>query len=175
MRLRGDTVLRVLGLTLGLVAAATLVAASRIPAGTGALGADVIFASSPTGELAVSPTGPFLSATNLTPAVTDDPSGSLRITNQTGVNLIVQVHGVPSSDDLDQALQIRVAVSDMTLFDGTLGRFRAWSRASLALVPGESADLEVAVRLDPSAGQSWSGRIATVAVEFRSTPQKDPS
>ncbi|MEO8292950.1 MAG: hypothetical protein ABI635_07390 [Actinomycetota bacterium] len=174
MRLRGDTVLRVLGLTLGLVAATTLVAASRIPAGTGALGADVIFASAPTGELAVSPTGPFLSATNLTPAVTDDPSGSLRITNQTGVNLLVQVHGVPSSDDLDQALQVRVAVADMTLFDGTLGRFRSWSRASLALVPGESADLEVTVRLNPSA-QGWSGRIATVAVEFRSTPQKDAS
>lgn len=175
MKLRGDTVLRVLGLILGLAAAASLVAASRIPAGTGALGADVIFASAPTGELSVSPTGPFLSATNLTPDVTDEPSGSLRITNQTGVDLIVQVHGVPSSSDLDQALQVRVAVADSTLFDGTLGGFRSWSKDSLALAPGESADVDVMVSLDPSGDQGWSGRIATVAVEFRSTPQEDPS
>ena len=48
--------------------AASLVLSSRIPPGTGTLGADVILASSPTGELGVSPVGPFLSATNLSPS-----------------------------------------------------------------------------------------------------------
>jgi hypothetical protein len=174
MRLRGDTALRVLGLILGLAAAASLVAASRIPAGTGTLGADVLFASAPTGELAVSPIGPFLSATNLTPDVAE-ASGSLRITNQTGIGLIVQVHGVPSSGDLDQALQVRVDTPDGSLFDGTLGQFRSWSAGTLALAPGEAVDVEVSVRLDADAGQGWSGRVANVGVEFRSRPQEEGS
>jgi hypothetical protein len=170
MRRRGDTVLRVLGLILGLAAAASLVAASRIPAGTGTLGADVIFASAPTGELAVSPTGPFLSATNLTPDVTD-ATGSLRITNQTGISLIVQVRGVPSNGDLDEGLDVRVATGDETVFDGTLGRFRSWSEGTLTLAPGESKDLDVSVRLDADSEQGWSGRVANVDVGFRSSPE----
>lgn len=174
MRLRGDTVLRVLGLTLGLAAAGTLVAASRIPPGTGALGADVIFASAPTGELAVSPIGPFLSATNLTPAVAEDPAGSLRLTNQTGVDLMVQVRGVPSSADLDQALLVHVATAEGTLFDGTLGQLRSWSAATLTLASGETVDVEVTTWLAADAA-GWSGRIADVTMELRSKPQGDPS
>ena len=175
MRLRGDTALRVLGLILGLAAAASLVAASRIPAGTGTLGADVLFSTAPTGELAVSPTGPFLSATNLIPDAGNDPSGSVRLTNQTGIGLIVQVHGVPSSGDLDQALLVRVATPQASLFDGTLGQFRSWSTGTLTLAPGETVELEVTAGLDGDAGQDWSGRVANVDVEFRSRPQEEGS
>jgi hypothetical protein len=169
MKSTGDMVLRVLGLGLGLAAAASLVLSSRIPPGTGALGADVIVASAPTGELGVSPSGPFLSATNLSPGLDDVPAGTLRVTNQTGIDLRVQVRGLPSSRDMDDVLRVRVADGDVQLFDGTLGAFRAWSAAAFELSSGESDDVEVRTWLDPGA-DSWSGRIANVTLEFRSTP-----
>src|SRR4029078_7309833 len=98
--------------------ARSLVVSSRIPPGTGTLGADVILASSPTGELGVSPAGPFLSATNLSPGDGDVPAGDLQVTNQTGVPLDVQVRGVPSTPDMDALLHVRVAADERTLFGG---------------------------------------------------------
>jgi hypothetical protein len=175
MKRKGDIVLRVLGIALGLAAAASLVLSSRIPPGTGTLGADVILASSPTGELGVSPVGPFLSATNLSPSDRDVPAGDLLVTNQTGVALDVQVRGVPSTTDMDTVLHVRVAADGEPLFDGMLGEFRTWSTADFSLASGDTGDVEVTTWLDPADGQSWSGRIATVGVEFRSTPPADVS
>jgi hypothetical protein len=171
MKSKGDTVLRALGLILGLAAATSLVLSSRIPPGTGTLGADVILASSPTGELGVSPVGPFLSATNLSPGDHDVPAGDLQVTNQTGTALDVQVRGVPSTPDMDAVLHVHVAAGDRTLFDGMLGEFRSWSGTGFTLASGDTGDVVVSTWLDPAGGQSWSGRVATVAVEFRSTPQ----
>ena len=118
MKSNGDVALRVLGLILGLAAATSLVLSSRIPPGTGTLGADVILASAPTGELGVSPIGPFLSATNLSPSDHDVPAGDLQVTNQTGVALDVQVRGVPSTADMDALLHVRIVAGDAPVFDG---------------------------------------------------------
>jgi hypothetical protein len=159
----------VLGSILGLAAAASLVLTSRIPPGTGTIGADVIVASAPTGELGVSPSGPFLSATNLSPGIERVPTGILQVTNQTGVDLHVQVRGLPSSTDMDEVLRLRVATDDRPVFDGTLGEFRVWSASAFALASGETGDVEVRTWIDPD-GDSWSGRIANVTLEFRSTP-----
>ena len=161
-----------LGIALGLATAASLVLTSRIPPGTGTLGADVILASAPTGELGVSPSGPFLSATNLSPGSERVPAGILQLTNQTGVDLHVQVRGVPSSTDMDEALHLRVATNDMSVFDGTLGEFRVWSASAFALASGETGDVAVRTWIDPD-GDSWSGRIANISLEFRSTPIGD--
>ena len=166
----GDQTLRVLGVVLGLVAAASLVLSSRIPPGTGSLGADVIVASTPTKELGVSPAGPFLSATNLSPGAEDAPTGALKVTNQTGVDLDVHLRGLPSTRDLDDALRVRVAADGDPVFDGTLGQLRSWSPTGFLLASGETGEVEVRTWLDPAAGQSWSGRIANVTLEFRSTP-----
>ena len=170
MKSKGDVVLRALGLILGLAAATSLVLSSRIPPGTGTLGADVILASAPTGELGVSPAGPFMSATNLTPSDRDVPAGDLRVTNQTGVSLDVQVRGVPSTTDMDSLLHVRVLAADAPVFDGMLADFRDWSPTTFTLASGDTGDIRVATWLDPVQGQSWSGRIATVALEFRSVP-----
>ena len=169
MKSKGDTVLRVLGLILGLAAAASLVLSSRIPPGTGTLGADVILASSPTGELGVSPIGPFLSATNLSPSDRDVPAGDLEVTNQTGVALDVQVRGVPSTADMDALLHVRIVAGDAPVFDGMLSEFRDWSSDTFTLASGDTGDVHVTTWLDPQDGQSWSGRIATVDLEFRSS------
>ena len=169
MQSKGDTVLRVLGIALGLAAAASLVLSSRIPPGTGTLGADVILASAPTGELGVSPSGPFLSATNLSPGDERVPSGTLQVTNQTGVDLDVQVRGLPSSKDMDDVLRLRVATDGSPVFDGTLGELRAWSASAFPLASGETGEVEVRTWIDPDS-DSWSGRIANISLEFRSTP-----
>ena len=170
MKVTGDTVLRVLGVALGLAAAASLVLVSRIPPGTGTLGADVIVAAAPTGELGVSPTGPFLSATNLSPGGEDVPAGTLHVTNQTGIDLEVQVRGLPSTRDMDDVLRVRMSADDEPLFDGTLGELRTWSAAAFTLASGETGDVEVRTWIDPAEDEGWSGRIANVAVEFRSAP-----
>jgi hypothetical protein len=169
MKSRGDIVFRAFGLAIGLAAAASLVLSSRIPPGTGSLGADVILASAPTGELGVAPVGPFLSATNLSPSDDDAPSGDLQVTNQTGVALDVQVRGIPSTPDMDTLLHVRVAAGDQEIFDGMLSDLRDWSAASFTLASGETGDVQVSTWLDPAGGQSWSGRVASVALEFRST------
>jgi hypothetical protein len=175
MRTRGDTLLRLSGLVLGLAAAASLVAGSRIPPGTGVLGADVVMATGPTGELAVTPTGPFLAATNLTPGSADGaPDGTLDVTNQTGATLDVQVRGTPSSDDMDDVLHVRVTTAGRMLFDGTLGAFRAWTSGAITLTPGKQAYVTVATWLDPQDDAPWSGRVANVFVEFRSTARETP-
>jgi hypothetical protein len=175
MRTRGDTLLRLSGLILGLAAAASLVAGSRIPPGTGVLGADVIMASGPTGELAVSPTGPFLAATNLSPgAAAAAPDGTLDLTNQTGATLDVQLRGTPSTDDMDDLLHVRVTAAGRTIFDGTLGGFRGWTSSLLTLAPGQQQRVTVATWLDPQDGAQWSGRVANVFVEFRSTAREVP-
>lgn len=170
MNATGTILLRVLGLVLGLAAAVSLVLVSRIPPGTGTLGADVIIAAAPTGELGVSPTGPFLSATNLSPGGTDIPAGILKVTNQTGIDLHVQVRGLPSSRDLDDVLRLRVATDDEPIFEGTLGELRTWSSAAFTLASGETGDVEVRTWIDPTEDEGWSGRMANVALEFRSAP-----
>jgi len=49
MKIRADAVLRGIGLLLGFALAGVVVLSSRIPPGTGFLGADLIVASGPTG------------------------------------------------------------------------------------------------------------------------------
>ena len=169
MKSNGDVALRVLGLILGLAAATSLVLSSRIPPGTGTLGADVILASSPTGELGVSPVGPFMSATNLSPSDRNVPAGDLEVTNQTGVSLDVQVRGIPSTTDMDSLLHVRVVAADQQVFDGMLSEFRTWSPTTFTLASGDISDVHVTTWLDPQGGEGWSGRIATVDLEFRST------
>ena len=174
MKSTGDMVLRGLGLALGLAAATSLVLSSRIPPGSGTLGADVIVASAPTGELGVSPTGPFLSATNLSPGRDVVPSGTLEVTNQTGIDLRVQIRGVPSTTDMDDELHVRVEAGDTQVFDGSVASFRSWSTTGFSLASGETRDVEVRTWIEPGA-DAWSGRIANVALEFRSIPEGDPA
>ena len=170
MKTRADAVLRGIGLLLGFSLAVIVVLSSRIPPGTGFLGADLIVASGPTGELAVSPIGPFISATNLTPGPeTTAPSGDLKILNQTGSTLRVQVRGLPSTKDLDSTVMVDVTSSGDPIFHGTLGDFRGWSTGSVTLAPGQRADLSVSTWLANTEDRAWAGAIAQYSIEFRST------
>jgi len=176
MKTRTDVALRGIGLLLGFALAGFVVFTSRIPPGTGVLGADIVVASGPTGELAVSPTGPFITATNLTPgAQLSAPSGDLHLLNQTSSTIRVQVRGVPSTKDLDSTLMVDVTSSGAEIFHGTLGEFRAWSLQSFTLASGAHADLTVSTWLQDSGDRSWAGEIAQYSIEFRSTVVGGPA
>ena len=86
--------IRIVGFMLGMAVAATVVGASRIPAGAGVLGADVAIVVAPTGELAVKHPGRVLAGTTLTPA-SDPATGQFTILDQTMFPLNVRVRGVP--------------------------------------------------------------------------------
>lgn len=158
-----------MGLAVGLLLAALLVLDNRMPRGTGTLGADVVFAVTPTGELSIKPSGPFLSATQLRPGPeARAPVGSLEAFNQSPVPLQVHLRGLPSLKDIDQALWVSVQAEGRQLFRGPVGDLRTWTSQFLTLASGEKATLTVRTWLPPSAPQGWEGRVATVDLEFRS-------
>jgi hypothetical protein len=169
MKTKADIWIRSLGLVLGVTVAAIAVVSSRIPAGTGVLGADIILASAPTGELNVTPTGPFLTATNLTPS-SPASSGSIAVFNQTGSSLDVAVRGLPSSTDMDKIMLVQVAADGTSIYDGTLGGFRDWTTKTISLASGQTTHLTLRTWLDPRSGEAWSGRITQVGIEFDSIP-----
>ena len=169
MKTKADIWIRMLGLVLGFTVAAIAILFSRIPAGTGLLGADIVLASAPTGELAVTPIGPFLSATNLTPS-SPASSGSIAVFNQTGITLNVAVRGLPSTVDMDQVMLVQVAADGTSIYDGTLGGFRDWTTKTITLASGQTTHLSVRTWLDPRSGEAWSGRITQVGIEFDSNP-----
>src|SRR2546421_371139 len=173
MKTKADIWIRSLGLVLGITVAAITLVSSRIPPGTGLLGADIVLASAPTGELAVTPTGPFLSATNLTPS-SPASSGSISVFNQTGSTLDVAVRGLPSSTDMDQVMLVQVAADGTQIYDGTLGGFRDWTTKTISLASGQTANLTVRTWLDPTSGEAWSGRVTQVGIEFDSNPGAEP-
>jgi hypothetical protein len=148
-----------------------LVLSWRIPGGTGRLGADVRISSGPTGELDVSPSGPFLSVTNLEPGSADVAEGTFVVRNQTGSGLAVRLRAVPSAPDLDELLVMEVRTSDGRLLQGTLGGLREWSDRSFLLASGESQALRVRTWLRPVRNEGYQGRAEDVDLQLRAEPK----
>ncbi|HXF37835.1 MAG TPA: hypothetical protein VNO17_11760 [Actinomycetota bacterium] len=168
---RTDARLRGLGLVAGLAAAAAIVAGGRIPPGDGRLGADVIVAASPRGELGVRPVGPVLTASDLRPGdPADAPSASMDVVNQTGVRLAVHVRGLPSSAQLDGLLWLELEAGGRSLFRGPLGELRRRTEHAFILDPGEGTELTVRAWLPPSATEGYEGRVEQVGLSFEPVP-----
>jgi hypothetical protein len=165
---RTETWARRVGLAVGLAVAAALVLAGRLPAGDGTLGADLVVAAHPTGELGVRPSGPFLQGVDLRPG--DEARGEVEVVNQTGVPLEVRVRGLPSSTQLDGLLRIAIEAGDEPVFRGTLGQLRRWSSAALRLEPGGSRTLSVQAWLPASLRGGYEGRVEQVGLEFDPSP-----
>ena len=164
---RIDSRMRVIGLIIGTALAAGVIGTSRMPAGAGALGADVSMVAAPSGEIAVGRSGVVLRGTSLTPA-TGVAKGSVQLLNQTASPLSVHLRGIPDTPALDRALWIRVTgPGGEELYRGPLEGFREWTAAIVTLEPGgwRSIGLEVWVPHDVAAG--YAGRIAQVGLDFR--------
>jgi hypothetical protein len=163
---RVDSRLRVIGFVLGIGVAASIVAAQRIPAGAGVLGADVHLVVAPIGELAVKPSGIVLTGTGLTPA-SDPVTGSVQVLNQTGSVLDVHVRGVPDTHGLDRTLWIAVTgPDDEEIYRGALGGFRNWSSVGVTMRPGRWSTFSFEAWVPGDVGPGYAGRIAQVDLGF---------
>lgn len=171
---RIDSRLRVIGLVLGIATAASIVTASRIPAGAGVLGADARIVVAPSGELAVKPSGIVVEATGMTPA-SEPATGSFQVMNQTGSVLNVRLHGIPDAAGLDRTLWISVTgPDDATIYRGSLGGFRHWTATSFTLRPGEWRTLSLEAWISGDAGPGYVGHMAQIDLGFRSTVKDAP-
>lgn len=151
----------------GLAVAAFLVAANRVEASVGDLGADVSISTLATGELAL-PTQPFLRGVQLRPA----PAGraidvDLPVGNHTGFALGVRMRALPSNTELDRVLRLHVRNGNRTLFRGTLGELRRWTPANLRLAPSATQHLRVRAWVGASAGSTYQGRMSDVSLELK--------
>jgi hypothetical protein len=157
---------RLIGFMLGVGVAASIVAAQRIPAGAGALGADIHMVVVPTGELAVKPSGMVLQGTGLTPA-SEPVAGSVEVLNQTGSVLRVYVRGIPDTPALDRTLWITVTgADDEELYRGALGGFRRWSAIGVTVRPGEWHTFRFEAWVPSDVGPGYAGRISQVDLGF---------
>jgi hypothetical protein len=157
--------LKAAGFVLGLAGVALAVFGWRIPGGDGTLGADVIFVSHLSGELEVSPTGPFITKAGLEPA--DEATGTLKIRNRTGSRLAIRPEVVADTHDLDRFLRLEIKAGEKVLFSGRLGRLRDNEARAFVLVRGQGVPLTFRAWLPISIRSGYQGRIAQVDVQLR--------
>ena len=163
---RIEAYVRRAGVAAGIALVAVLVLAFRVPDGRGTLGADVIVSISPTGELGVSRSGPFMSMTGLRPGASF--RGETTVHNQTGKRLAVRLRALPDGKDLDRLLQVQISAGRARLFHGPLGGLRGRTRA-FELASGEQRALRVRAFLPRGLKRGYAGRIETVKLELTST------
>jgi hypothetical protein len=163
---RIDSLVRVIAFVIGMGIAAGVVASSMIPAGAGALGADVHIVAAPTGELSVKPSGLVLEGTGLTPG-SEPAAGSVQVFNQTGSTLEVRLQGIPDLPDLDRVLQISVTGPDgEKVYRGSLGGFRDWSSVGVTFPSGATRTFRFEAWIPADASPAYAGRTAQVDLGF---------
>ena len=153
-------------LAAGFVAAATLVATGRVPAGAAPLGLDATLTTNPTGELAVAPIGRVVAASALRPG-TGSLHGRVTVQNQTAAKLAVRVRVRPSIADSDGVLHVRVSGPKGALYDGPAGGLRRFSPRAVTIAANGSTTLSVSAWLPRGADGGWLGRSVTLPLEYR--------
>ncbi len=157
-----------IGLTVGLAVAAALLMTWRVPATSGALGAELTLVATPPGELTLRPAGAFLHGRRLT-AGGAAATGRLEVRNITGRRLAVRVRLLPAAPDLDRALRVELEDAGRLVAVGRLGALRRWSRGAFELRPGESRRLDARAFLVEHAS-GYEGRMVDVTLELRARP-----
>jgi hypothetical protein len=162
-----------LGLLLGAALAAVTVYDSRVPGGTGSLGADVSLTVNLTGELDVRPFGRVLTASGMRPSRPESGRETrLAVENQTARPLEVRMRTRPSIRDLDRLLAVRVSAGERELFAGRLGGLRRWTRTPLQLRSGQSRPVTVRVWLPDSVRRGYEGRSNDILLELETSSGK---
>lgn len=158
---------RRVGVAAGVSLVALIVLAFRVPDGSGVLGADVILAISPTGELGVSRSGPFLTATGMQPG--SEARSAVSVHNQTGRSLLVGLRALPDSPDLDRVLRVEIRSGHATrpVFTGLLGQLRRGAEIG-TLPAGDRRRLSVRAWIPSTLRGGYAGRIETVSLRLRS-------
>jgi hypothetical protein len=153
------------GFAVGALVVLLVLAGWRVPRGDGHAGSDVVLASQPTGELAVLPTGAFISTTNLEPG--NAASGSFSLQNQTGKALRVSLHALPDQPDLDGLLHVRVATGGRLLYAGPLHGLRRWTRARVLVPVHGTVPLSFRIWLPEGIGRAYEGQVETIPIELK--------
>jgi hypothetical protein len=153
-------------LAAGFVAALTLVAIGRLPAGTQALGLDATLTTGPTGALAVGPIGRVAGASGLRPG-RGSLAGRVTVANQTAAALDVRVRVRPTVTDANGALHIRVSAPSGILYDGPVGGLRSFTSRSTRIAAGADTTIDVRAWLPTGAAGGWLGRGVTLPLEYR--------
>jgi hypothetical protein len=161
-----ERAMRAAGLVLGLGIVTLALLAWRLPTVRPDLGAEAAFSVTPTGELEVEPAGVFLDAQGLRPGSAPQ-TGGIAIRNQTGKTLAVSLHALPAARDLDDLVSVRLTSGGTTIFSGTLGGLRDWTKP-LRLRSGERAPLRLRVSLPSTVRSGYAARIVSVPLELRS-------
>lgn len=169
--LNENTAARALGLAAGVVVAVALLSVWRVPTAPTGAGAAVSFTASPSGELAVSQGEAFLKAPALIPS---SPSGGasapIVVTNQSPIALAVQMRALPETDELDEALQVKVSAGDAVVYRGPLGGLRAWSSRVLVFASGASQAVTVGTWIPLTARSGWRGQRVDVSLQLKTRP-----
>jgi hypothetical protein len=163
---RIEAYVRRAGVAVGIALVAVVVLAFRVPDGSGRLGADVIFAISPTGELGVSQSGPFMSATGLRPG--GSLAGDVDVMNQTSRRLAIRLRALPDGKDLEQLLLVDVRAGGKRLYHGPLHGLRAKTRP-FRMDSGRTRELRVRASLPARVRTGYAGRIQSISLELSST------
>lgn len=159
-----ERALRAAGLALGVSIVVALAAAGRVPGGERALGLDLTVASGPTGELGLSPSGPFLRAAGLRAGET--ARGSVEISNQTGARLRITPLFEPSDRTLADLLHLELRVANRLLASGTLADALTATKP-FSLGAGEKVQLTVQLGLPRSAGDRADARVLGVNLVWK--------
>jgi hypothetical protein len=166
-----ERTMRAVGFALGLGIVLLALLAWRLPTVRPDLGAEAAFSVTPTGELEVAPVGVFLDARNMRPGNAPQ-NGAITIRNQTGKTLRVTLRALPAARDLDELVSVELqtgpAARRTTIFRGTLGGLRTWTKP-LRLRSGERAPLRLRVLIPPSVRSGYAARVESVPLELRSS------
>ena len=151
------------GFALGLTIVVTAVAAARVPGGSGIAGTDVVVSAMPSGELALSRTGPVVNATGLLPGRT--AQGAIELYNQTSRPLALRIRALPEGHELDRILHLELRVGGTRVFTGPLERLRSWTNA-FRLRSAQREKLTVRTWLPREVRSGFGGRVETINLEF---------
>lgn len=162
---RSNLPLRIAGLAAGIILAASLLLAWRVPASNGRLGADMKLVALVPGELTATPKDFFLSARGMKPG--DAPkTGVLRVRNITTGSVDVRVKALPSHRRLAEVAQMELRSGGRVLAKGSVAHLRRASRP-FRIPLGKVARLEARVWIPRSARHGYEARFADVTMDLR--------
>lgn len=171
-RARTETWGRLIGLSVGLAVGLAFLVSSRVPQGGGILGASLRLAASSTGELAVNPSGTFLSA-RLVPGADSGAQGTLEMTNQTGSRLLVRLRALPSDPDLDHVLRVEITAGNDPLFLGDLAQLRSWTEREITIARSQRRRLKFRTWIPAFVTDGYQARVEDVRLQFKIRPVED--
>jgi hypothetical protein len=169
--LNGIPAARSLGLAAGVVLAVVALFAWRLTAAPIGAGTAVSFTAVPTGELAVSQHDAFLRAPALIPSSPSrGASAQVVVKNQSPSTLGVAMRALPTSDDLDETLYVKVEAGTALLYRGPLGELRDWTSRVLVFTSGAAEVFTIATWIPERFSTGWRGHELAVSLQLKAWP-----